>query len=401
MRTSPFNVANVISRLPPLCTAALCMVAAVAAGETAPAVDETALIPEVKMVDLLRGMVFSEEDGWVDLSGFLDHDWGFLPMIMPITEPAVGYGALAGPVFLGTADGISRPNLTTVAGLATDNGTKGLVVADSRYWMDGRLQTLVAGIYSSVNLDFFGIGERRGLWDEPLHYELEPKGGTMQAKYKIGDSPWWAGLSYTFVSTGIRFEAPERTPHLPKFERDSVVAGLAPSITMDSRDNVFTPTQGSYFDITTGLFGEALGSDSNFQRVQVVGLHFIPLAPKWYLGLSGQASAAFGDTPFYLEPFIQMRGAQAMRYQGEETLQFEAELRWQFWERLSVLGFAGCGAAWNDLGRFDRKQTVTTGGFGFRYELARKYGIHAGLDVAFGPDDPAIYIQLGSAWTRP
>jgi hypothetical protein len=41
------------------------------------------------------------------------------------------------------------------------------------------------------------------------------------------------------------------------------------------------------------------------------------------------------------------------------------------------------------------------GGTGFRYELARKYGIHAGLDVAFGSDHPILYLQIGSAWARP
>ena len=44
--------------------------------------------------------------------------------------------------------------------------------------------------------------------------------------------------------------------------------------------------------------------------------------------------------PFYLAPFIQMRGVQAMRCQGDEIAQFEAEIRWQFWERISGVGFA-------------------------------------------------------------
>jgi hypothetical protein len=79
----------------------------------------------------------------------------------------------------------------------------------------------------------------------------------------------------------------------------------------------------------------------------------------------------------------------------------ETEVRWLFWRRFSLVGFAGYGAAWNDLERVDDLVTVLTGGTGFRYELARKYGIHAGLDVAFGPDHPAIYLQVGSAWARP
>jgi hypothetical protein len=61
----------------------------------------------------------------------------------------------------------------------------------------------------------------------------------------------------------------------------------------------------------------------------------------------------------------------------------------------------GGGAAWNDFERFHSTQTIVTGGVGFRYELARKYGIHMGLDPAFGPDTTAVYVQVGSAWARP
>ena len=39
---------------------------------------------------------FSAEDGWADVSGFLDEAYGFLPVVIPITEPAVGYGAAGG-----------------------------------------------------------------------------------------------------------------------------------------------------------------------------------------------------------------------------------------------------------------------------------------------------------------
>jgi hypothetical protein len=38
---------------------------------------------------------------------------------------------------------------------------------------------------------------------------------------------------------------------------------------------------------------------------------------------------------------------------------------------------------------------------GARVRPRRKYGIHIGLDAAFGPDNTAIYVQVGSAWARP
>ncbi len=130
-------------------------------------------------------------------------------------------------------------------------------------------------------------------------------------------------------------------------------------------------------------------------------MQFIPMHPKWTLGLRAEGAASFGDEPFYMRPFVYLRGAPALRYQGEQMALAEAEMRWQFWKRFSLVGFLGGGAAWNDLERFDATQTVVTGGTGFRYELARKYGIHAGVDVAFGPDGPAVYVQIGSAWARP
>src|SRR6187455_715557 len=87
------------------------------------------------------------EDGWFDVSGFLDEKYGFLPVALPITEPAVGYGAAGGLAFIskplgGVKSEYDRPNVTMVGGLGTENGSWGAVAGDLRNWFDGRLQTL-------------------------------------------------------------------------------------------------------------------------------------------------------------------------------------------------------------------------------------------------------------------
>jgi outer membrane protein assembly factor BamA len=349
----------------------------------------------------------SSEDGWFDVSGFLDEKYGFLPIAMPITEPAVGYGAGGGLTFISsplggeTKEGYHRPNISAVGGFGTENGTWGAFAGDLRYWFDDRLQTLAGVMYASVNLDFYGIGDDPALAGRSLSYNLEPVGGMLQTKYRIGGSRVWAGLSYAFASTEVSFDAPPATPGVPSFRSESNVGGVTPSVTYDSRDTIFTPTRGTYVEAQAGLFSQALGSDDDFQRAQVIAMHFLPLSDRLFLGVRGQFSASFDDTPFYLRPFINLRGAPAMRYQGEAMAQIEGELRWQFWERFSAVGFVGTGTAWNDFENYDSSQSIVTGGTGFRYELARKYGIHAGMDVAFGPDNTAIYIQVGSAWMRP
>jgi len=348
----------------------------------------------------------SSDDGWPDASGFLDRKYGFLPVVMPITEPAVGYGAAGGLAFISKPlpeanQGLARPNITMVGAMGTENGSWGAMAADIRYWYDGRLQTIAGLLYSSVNLDFYGIGNDTVLAQYPLQYNLEPKGGRVQARHRLGGSAAWVGLNYAFAVNDVRFDAPAGTAGLPDFTTEANVGALTPSFTYDTRDNIFTPTAGTYLESGVGLFSTIFGGDDEFQRLRLIAMQFLPVAPGLYLGVRGEAGAAFGDVPFYLEPFIYLRGAPIMRYQGEAIAQAETELRWQFWQRLSLIGFLGGGAAWNGLEQFDNTETVITGGTGFRYEIARRYGIHTGLDLAFGPDNTAVYVQVGSAWARP
>lgn len=348
----------------------------------------------------------SPEDGQLDLGGFIDQSYGFAPIAFPITEPALGYGAGGGLMFIDKPQGESqagfgRPNITAVGGMATENGSWGGVVGDSRYWLDDRLQTLVGVAYASVNLDYYGLGDDNALQKRPLHYNLQPVGGFLQAKYRLGDSRWWSGLSYVRATTEVKFDAPDGTPGLPSFHNESQMGGLTPSLSYDSRDTLFTPTRGTYFETTAGCFSSALGGDDEFQRVNITAIRYLPLQSRLTLGLYGAANLSFGDVPFYARPSVGLRGAAAMRYQGEQVAQVEAELRWQFWQRFSLVGFVGGGVTWNHFERFSKSFTVVTGGTGFRYELAHKYGLHMGVDVAFGPDAPAVYVQFGSAWMRP
>src|SRR5688572_9671850 len=71
------------------------------------------------------------EDGWFDASKSFDSARGFLPLVMPITEPAVGYGAAGAVMFIDRnvseqEGGYTRPNITMLGGLRTENGTRGL-----------------------------------------------------------------------------------------------------------------------------------------------------------------------------------------------------------------------------------------------------------------------------------
>ena len=90
-----------------------------------------------------------------------------------------------------------------------------------------------------------------------------------------------------------------------------------------------------------------------------------------------------------------------MRFQGDRVASLEVEARWQFHGRWSVVAFGGGGAARTRGGPFSSTRTVGSGGAGLRYELARKFGLHTGIDVARSPVATAVYFVVGNAWFRP
>ena len=283
--------------------------------------------------------------------------------------------------------------------MATVNGTWGAFAGDVRQWHGDRVQTVVGAFTASVNLDFYGVGDDSELEDDPLRYNLEPLGGAFRVRYRLSaKSRTWVGAAYALVDTDITIDESSPAAELPE---ESRVGGLIPSLAYDSRDNIFTPTRGTYFEGTAGFFDEAFGGDDSFQRVGLTYIYYRPLGDHIHLGVRGGATLSFGDVPFYMLPFVVLRGAPAMRYQGDEEAEAEVEARWQFWKRFSLVVFAGGGLARSDSDRDTDDSVVVTGGAGFRYELARKYGLHAGLDVAYGPDGPILYVQFGSAWARP
>jgi outer membrane translocation and assembly module TamA len=125
---------------------------------------------------------------------------------------------------------------------------------------------------------------------------------------------------------------------------------------------VFTPIRGSYIDLTVPQFRESWGSDRDFTKGSLTGMWFHPVSKTLFFGVRGTVNYSSEDTPFYLKPGIIQRGVEAVKYQGDDTAEVEAELRWQFNPRFSLVGFAGTGTARNEIRGRTRSKTVYSGG---------------------------------------
>ena len=107
-----------------------------------------------------------------------------------------------------------------------------------------------------------------------------------------------------------------------------------------------------------------------------------------------------GEVPFYRLPYISLRGIPVFRYQGKAAIVGELEFRWDAYKRWSLMGYTGAGKAFDDWKDFGSSGTEWSYGTGFRYLLASKFKLRAGIDVARGPEKWAYYIVFGNNWVR-
>jgi hypothetical protein len=346
------------------------------------------------------------DDGQLDLSRFLATPRRFMPIPLIVTEPAVGYGGGLAAMFLRPRkaagdEGFARPNISIAAGIGTENGTWAAFGGDSSHWFDDRVQSLAAGGTGEINLDFYGLGDANESLDEPVSYSLDFSLGLLQGSWKIKPkSPWSIGLRYVHAQVEPKLRDEPRFPGLVD-STDTKISAPAAVLEYDSRNNLFTPTNGMFAESVYLASREELGATQDFERFQQVVMGWLPVAEKWTLGLRADYQWASDGTPFFLRPYIKLRGVEAMRYQGDEMASVEAEARWQVHGRWSLVGAAGYGSARTERALYSATRDVVSGAVGFRYELARKFGLHAGMDVGFSSGTTAVYFQIGNAWFRP
>ena len=363
------------------------------------------LVPFASKAQSFKDMFISKEDGAVDMSEFLNSNTGFLPVPIIITEPAVGFGgglALAyfhkGKTFENEGPKGLSPTVSFLAGAYTSNGTWFAIGGHQGSYLQDRIRYLGVLGYVAPNLTFYGAG-----FDNLNEkYEFNMKGflTIQELLYRVKkEIPLFIGLNYMFFTNDITFKTGIDIPELEELEFDTNTAGMNAVFLFDKRNNSLTPTKGYKTVLEVGQFSEALGGDNDYSNLDSRNYFYHPVGDRLFAGYRLQVTSKWGDVPFYELPFISLRGIPALRYQNNNVYTAETEWRWNVKKRWSIVGFVGAGEAMKDYGDIFQDIKVA-GGTGFRYFLAKQYGLHAGIDIARGPEIWAWNITIGSNWAR-
>lgn len=341
-------------------------------------------------------------DQAIDISDFLLNKKGFLLVPSIITEPAVGYGALGAAVYFHSSYSAKKgpPSMSGVLGGGTQNGTWMAGAFHVGYWKRDRIRYMGAVARTYVNIGYYGAGLIESVEDEPVNLNMDAWLLLQQIKFRVAETNFFIGGRYLLLDTYNTFEIPVEIPEFEGTEFSSTLSEATLVLNYDSRNNVFSPNKGFFIELSGTYSDTWMGSDDLYGRLAVKMIGYFPASKKLMVGIRHESTYSLGDIPFYARPIVSLRGVPLMKYQNNNTTVMEAEVNWNVYKRWNLVGFTGIGNAFSDIESFDKGKTVSSAGAGFRYLMARKFGLQMGMDFAKSTDDFAFYIVFGTSWLR-
>ncbi|EKA6483115.1 BamA/TamA family outer membrane protein, partial [Salmonella enterica] len=267
-------------------------------------------------------------------------------------------------------------------------------------WQDDHIRYLIAGGYADINLDIYS-GDVAGFSrNNAINTETQGYGGTQKLLFRMGDSPVFLGASQFWAKMDI---SAKNNPVIDRvWQRvlgdNSTTSALGFVAEYDTTDNFFWPGQGMALSGEYQFYGHFLGGDYRYDLLTLDGKFFLPLNSIWTLSLAGNyqmLSQQDQHLPPMARPYIKLRGISSYRYQADDVSTLQAQLGWQMTPRWILQGFVGAGSAADSASDL-YNTTEIAWGTGFRYLIAREYGLHTGIDVAFSDNEQAVYFNVGS-----
>lgn len=340
-----------------------------------------------------------------------------VPVPFIITEPAIGQGLGVGvgyfhPVESADSSGFAPienpegvmdatreskppPVVTGIFGGGTNNGSWAVGAGHVNTFRDDTIRYLGAVAYASVIADFYVL-------DRPFEFNLEGYMVYQDVKFRIAGSNWFLGVALSYLDASNEFSVkppdPQDVEQTGFFASSFQDVGIKGRVMYETRDDTMMPGRGRLFDLSVVRNGEFLGGDYDYTTAKAKFLSFHPLGSRFVLGLRGEYATVSGDPPFYAIPWVSLRGIPAMRFQGRDVAVAEVEGRYSLNENWAMVAFYGRG--WTDIYQpeLETGERIRAFGLGGRWRALKSQGVWVGLDLARGPEDTVLYVQVGHPW---
>ena len=327
----------------------------------------------------------------------------FVPVPIPITDENLGYGGILGVAYMRDNKHSDRPNtpqtITGIAGGATSTGSWLASVFHSQAFNNDKMRYDGMVGYADMHLHYYVLEEIDRL-KFPIKTNLTFWGTQHQMLFRFGQSNFFIGPQYRFMKLNgginLEFNDPDYGDLSRYLEFEETVSAIALLGKYDSRDDVLSPNTGYY----TGFFFRRnatwLGATRSYNWAEFYGYAYYTVGKGLYTIIKLDLQYAGDNTPFYAKPYIGLRGAPAMRYQGNIVSTFENQWRVDLFKNISMVAFTGIGKAYNSFNSFSESIWVYNYGTGVRYALKNVSDLRIGVDFGWTNEDFAWGISIGT-----
>ncbi len=184
--------------------------------------------------------------------------------------------------------------------------------------------------------------------------------------------------------------------------RGGTTTSFGAILNWDTRDNIFFPREGHYYQLMACISRRFLASDFDTTSVKCDLRKYIPLLSGHTLAWQILFQAVGGEAPFKNYSKFGgdsiMRGYYSGRYRDRYLFALQGEYRLPLWKRFGLVAFAGVGDVSSRLRNFRLDQFKYSFGFGLRFKVAPKEGTNLRLDFAWGKRSSGFYFTAGEAF---
>lgn len=318
-------------------------------------------------------------------------------------EYGVNYSLIGGPTY-STSTSLG---LTIIGDLTYRTRSTSLKASPSRLEVSGEVS--ITGFYRVAIDGINHLGTGRHLLSYHIETASQPSKiwGTNYAsscsnsygEYRSHRHLAWFRYSYAIIrNTYLGIYSDYRylkASHLDSYatvllasEAQSIsTAGFGVNIAYDSRSSMTDPKRGLYIGAEYIYRPRQLGNiERDLWQTTAQFNFYVPLWKGATLAYDLYGEFRTDNTPWLLRSKLgdayRMRGYYEGRYNDNNMITTQLELRQQLWDRLGGVVWGGCGVLFATWGKFDSKEILPTYGVGLRWRVRNNSNIR--FDVGFG-----------------
>ena len=234
----------------------------------------------------------------------------------------------------------------------------------TRPWLDAKQTSLGFSLYNMTNQysDYDGNGDTRSVYDKKREgWDVtlgRPQGEYTQNYISLKQRE---DTFKGYVSGPVDYSKPSAAPgdfmgtH-PDYLADNF--GLTRSVSLmrvyDSRDNVFSPTEGNRIALTAEFAGKGLGGDFDYNKYSAETRNYLKVGHAQVVALRGMLGYADGKMPengkFAVGGADTIRGYRDDQFKGDKMIAATAEYRFPVVSKVEGVVFTDVGKAWDGEG---------------------------------------------------